>query len=187
MITRCKSSENISGKICFLELGEVHFHLVSIVSTPSTDHFHRQMQEKAERTPTIYWFIRNRSGLCIPIILFQDWILDSTNMFQNYYLAYFSYILSFSLHAKWFRIQHWWTSYRPLLLLYSIHLPRLWLRQSHKIPASSLSHTAGAPPNTKTLKWLLSCNIKPSWKFSKLWIDWFWNSDSQRKYGMPNS
>ena len=97
-------------------------------------------------------------------------------------------ILSFSLHVKWFCIQHWWwTSYRPLLLLYSVHLPRLWLRQPHKIPASSLSLTAGAPPNTKTLKWLLSCNIKPSWKFSKSWIDWFWNSDSQRNCGMQNS
>ena len=75
----------------------------------------------------------------------------------------------------------------PPAQLYSIHLPRLWLRQPHKIPASSLSLTAGAPPNTKTLKWLLSCNIKPSQKFAKSWIDWFWNSDSQGKYGMQNS
>ena len=29
-------------------------------------------------------------GLRLPIILFEDWILDSTNMFQNDYLAYFS-------------------------------------------------------------------------------------------------
>ena len=69
------------------------------------------------------------------------WGLDSRlYKYVSKWLPCIFLILSFSLHVKWFCIQHWWwTSYRPLLLLNSIHLPRLWLRQPHKIPASSLS------------------------------------------------